>query len=422
MPKRPVPYNCRGTIALALALAAFTSSPVCAQQTTYSWEQLKQRFIAANPTLQAGRLNVREDRANEITAFLRPNPDLSIASDQFNFHPLQPLASADQIADISYLHERGHKRELRRDVAQKATAVATSQQTDLERTLLFNLRSAFVQLLQAKAVLANAKENLAYYDRELQINRARLKAGDIAEVDEDRLELQRIQFESDLETALVNVRTAKIQVLTLLNDRTPIDQFDASGEFDFTDQIPGLEELRKIAVDTRPDLQAAVQSVEEAELAHRLAVANGTTDPTFGFDGGRNPPIYGYVGFSVSIPLRIFDKNQGEKERTALDITRNQHLLEASRAQVFSDVDSAYEAINGTLGLLRPYKAHYLPMAVKVRDTVSYAYQRGGATLLDFLDAQKSYRDVQLNYLNLIGSFLSSAGQLNMAVGREVLQ
>ena len=151
-------------------------------------------------------------------------------------------------------------------------------------------------------------------------------------------------------------------------------------------------------------------------------MANGTTDPTFGFDGGRNPPIYGYVGFSVSIPLRIFDKNQGEKERTALDITRNQHLLEASRAQVFSDVDSAYEAINGTLGLLRPYKAHYLPMAVKVRDTVSYAYQRGGATLLDFLDAQKSYRDVQLNYLNLIGSFLSSAGQLNMAVGREVLQ
>jgi cobalt-zinc-cadmium efflux system outer membrane protein len=164
-----------------------------------------------------------------------------------------------------------------------------------------------------------------------------------------------------------------------------------------------------------------MQAVEEAELAHRLAIANGTTDPTFGIDGGRNPPINLYVGFSVSIPLRIFDKNQGEKERTALDITRNQRLLEASRAQVFSDVDSAYSSMRGTLALLGPYKSHYLPIAVKVRDTVSYAYQRGGATLLDFLDAQQSYRNVELNYLNLVGTFLATAGQLNMAVGKEAL-
>jgi cobalt-zinc-cadmium efflux system outer membrane protein len=411
----------RKSLILAVLATAFTSCPLWAQQASYTWEQLKQRFMSTNPTLQAGRLNIQESRASEITAYLRPNPDLSIASDQFNFHPLQPFALADQIAGISYLHERGHKRELRRDVAQKATAVAMSQQTDLERTLLFNLRTAFVQLLQAKAVFANAKENLAYYDHELDINRARQKAGDIADVDEYRLELQRIQFESDLQTASVNVRTAKIQLLTLMNDRTPIDQFDATGAFDFAEQIPPLEDLRKMALDARPDLQAAMQSVEEAELAHRLAVANGTTDPTFGFDGGRNPPIDLYVGFSVSIPLRIFDKNQGEKERTALDVTRNQRLLEASRAQVFSDVDSAYESINGTLNLLRPYKSRYLPMAVKVRDIVSYAYQRGGATLLDFLDAQQSYRNVELNYLNLVGSFLSTAGQLNMAVGREAL-
>jgi cobalt-zinc-cadmium efflux system outer membrane protein len=296
-----------------------------------------------------------------------------------------------------------------------------SQQTDLERTLMFNLRSAFVQLLQAKAVLENAKENLDYYDHELEINRARQRAGDIADVDEYRLELQRIQFESDVQTSTVNVRTAKIQLLTLMNDRTPVEQFDATGVFDFTEQVPSREELRKIALDSRPDLQAAMQAVEEAELAHRLAIANGTTDPTFGIDGGRNPPINLYVGFSVSIPLRIFDKNQGEKERTALDITRNQRLLEASRAQVFSDVDSAYSSMRGTLALLGPYKSHYLPIAVKVRDTVSYAYQRGGATLLDFLDAQQSYRNVELNYLNLVGTFLATAGQLNMAVGKEAL-
>jgi outer membrane protein, heavy metal efflux system len=411
-----------GLCVLSALLGAVAAPPARAQQTSYTWDQIKQRFFANNPTLQAARLNVQENRAEEVTAYLRPNPDVSLSADQFNFYPLQPLAYADGILGISYLHERGHKRELRRDVAQKATAVALSQQKDLERNLLFNLRSAFVQLLQAKAVSANAQENLDYYDRELRINRERLKAGDISEVDEDRLELQRIQFESDLQTAGVNVRTAKIQLLTLMNDRTPIDRFDATGLFDFTDQVPALEELRKIALDARPDLLAAIQSVEEADLSHRLAIANGTTDPTFGADGGRNPPIDGYIGFSVSIPLRIFDRNQGEKERTALDITRNQRLLDASRAQVFSDVDSAYQTINGTLALLKPYKATYLPMAVKVRETVSYAYQRGAATLLDFLDAQKSYRDVQLNYLNLVGSFLSSAGQLNMAVGQETLQ
>jgi cobalt-zinc-cadmium efflux system outer membrane protein len=183
-----------------------------------------------------------------------------------------------------------------------------------------------------------------------------------------------------------------------------------------------VEQLRAAALDSRPDLKAQMETVEQARTNYKLAVANGSADPTFGFDIGRNPPLFGYVGVSVSIPLRIFDKNQGEKERTNLDITRNERLLEASRAQVFSDVDSAYATLNSTLNLLRPYKSKYLVMATKVRDTVSFAYSRGAATLLDYLDAQKGYRDVQLAYLNLIGSYLTAVSQANMAIGREVIQ
>jgi cobalt-zinc-cadmium efflux system outer membrane protein len=408
--------------ALSAVLAVcFLSSVLSAQPKTYTWQELKDKFEAANPTLRAGQLNIDESRAMEITAFLRPNPDLSIAADQFNFHPAQPFAGADQIGGITYLHERQHKRELRRDAAVQGTQIATSQQQDLERTLLFSLRGAFVNLLQAKAVLVNAKENLDYYDHELRINRERLRAGDIAEVDEDRLELQRVQFESDYENADVNLRTAKIQLLALLDDRTPLDKFDVTGPYEFNDQVPPLEQLRTMALDTRPDLKAQVQTVEQAQTNYKLAVADGSADPTFGFDIGRNPPLYGYVGFSVSLPLRIFDKNQGEKLRTQIDITRNERLLEASKAQVFSDVDSAYATLNSTLNLLRPYKAIYLAKATKVRDTVSFAYQRGAATLLDFLDAQKSYRDVQLAYLNLIGSYLTAVSQTNLAVGREVI-
>jgi cobalt-zinc-cadmium efflux system outer membrane protein len=409
----------RSSVLLLIASAALA-------QQSYTWQQIKEKFEAANPTLQAGRIGIDESKANEITAYLRPNPDFSVGADQFalfGVSPYRPFSQVLESASMSYLHERAHKRELRLESAKKGTTIAESQQADLERTLLFNLRSAFVQALQAKAILENAKENLAYWNHELQINNERLKAGDIAQIDYKRQLLTRAQFDVDLETAQVNLRTAKIQLLTLLNDRTPIERFDVTGKFDYTDQIPGQDELRKIALDNRPDLRAAIQSVDKAVTDHKLAIANGSTDPTFSMDAARNPPgLDAYIGFSISIPLRIFDRNQGEKARTELDITKNQRQQAASQAQVFSDVDTAFETVQSTLNLLKPYKTEYLTTAEEVRDTVSFAYKRGGATLLDYLDAEKSYRDVHLAYLTLVGTFLTAGGQLNMAVGREVIE
>jgi cobalt-zinc-cadmium efflux system outer membrane protein len=278
-----------------------------------------------------------------------------------------------------------------------------------------------VQTIQEKAVLGLAKDNLAYYDHVLDISRDRYKVGQIARVDLDRLELQRVQYESDLQTAEVNLRTAKIQLLALLNDRTPVDQFDVTGPFDFAEQMPSLDEVRQTALDSRPDLRAATESVDKAHTDNRLAWANGSTDPTIGFDIGRNPPIDTYVGMSVSFPLRIFDHNQGEKQRTQLDISRNEQLVQAARAQVFSDVDSAYATVVSTVILLRPYKERYLRQATSVRDTIEFSYQHGAASLLDFLNAQADYRSIQVAYLNLIGSYFDAANQLNLAVGREVI-
>jgi outer membrane protein, heavy metal efflux system len=297
-----------------------------------------------------------------------------------------------------------------------------SGQSDLERNLIFNLRSAFVGILQAEAILKVVTDNLTYWDQVLKISADRKDAGDIAQIDLDRLILQRVQFESDVQTAEVNLRTAKIQLLMLLNDRTPIDNFDVLGLFEFNDQLQPLDQYREIALDNRPDLREAVQTVDKAKTDHRLAVSNGSTDPTFGLDFGRNPPIDEYFGVSVSIPLRVFDRNQGEKLRTQLDIDRNQRLLDATQAQVFNDVDSAYALVNSNLILLRPYKARYLDLATHVRETVRFSYEHGGAALLDFLNAENDYRSVQINYLNLVGAYLIAAGQLNMAVGKEVIQ
>jgi cobalt-zinc-cadmium efflux system outer membrane protein len=373
-------------------------------QTALTWEQVVAKFRAANPNLRAGQLNIAESKASEITAYLKPNPNLSVGLDQlvlFNGNPYRPFGIALPTAGLDYLHERQHKRELRLASAKEGTAIAESQQDDLERTLLFSLRTAFVQVLQAKALLANARENLDYFDKELQINQDRFKAGDIARVDLDRIQLQRVQYESDYQTAQVNARTAKITLLMLLNDRTPVDRFDVSGPFAFQERIHALDDFHAAALVARPDLRAALQAVEKA-----------STDPTV------------YTGIGVSIPLRIFDRNQGEKARTQIDIAHAERQKEAAQAQVFSDVDSAYYTMQSTVNQLRSYisASGYLETAKRIRDTMSFSYQRGQAALVDYLDAQKDYRATEVAYINLVGAYLNAAGQLNMAVGREVVQ
>ncbi len=412
-----------------LLIGGIFTAHLCAQ-TPLTWEQIRARFETSNPTLKANQLNIDESRAAEITAYLRPNPDFSITTDGYqiskNGGVWRPLSGVVETPGISYLHEREHQRELRRDQAKESTAVAESTYLDQERNLIFNLRNAFVQALQAKVVLQNARDNLEYWDRELGLNRTRYAAGDIAQMDLNRMELQRVQFESDFETALVNLRTAKIQLLMLLNDRTPIEQFDVSGTYDFTEELKPLEEFRNIALAARPDLKAAVQNVELAKVTHQLAIANGSTDPTFSTWYSWNPSFSNpfadqTIGGSVNIPLRIFDRNQGEKARTQIDVVRNERLRDANEAQVFSDVDSAYWTLVQNVSLLKPYKAKYLPLATDVRDKMSFSYRNGGASLLDYLDAAKSYRDARLAYLNLIGSYLTAAAQMNMAAGRDVL-
>jgi len=420
----------RASLVLAVALVAGLSQTSYSQQPSFTWQQIRSRFEASNPALLADTLNVDETKAQEITADLRPNPSFTLLTDGTQIAPYQgvwrPFSGTMVQTGLSYLHERDHKRELRLESAQKATAIAQSSHADLERGLLFNLRTAFVSTLAAKAVVQLAGENLAYYDHVLDISRERFKVGDIAQLDLDRLELGRLQYESDLESAEVNLRTAKIQLLTLLNDRTPVEQFDVTGSFDFVDQLASRDEFRQIAMDTRPDLKAAVEAIEKAQTDHKLAVANGSTDPTLAAwwsynPSFNNPYAHQTLGASVNIPLRIFDRNQGEKLRTQVDISRTERLRDASEAQVFGDVDSGYAAVESTLILLRPYKARYLKQSVRVRDTVLFSYQNGGASLLDFLNAQSEYRGIQLSYVNLVGAYLMAAAQLNLAVGREAL-
>ena len=412
---------------LALLLGAY--SPAHAQA-VLTWDQVRTKFEAVNPDLQADQSDVDELKAEEITAFFRPNPQFTLGEDGAQlarYHGVwQPLSGVQLQPSVSYLHEREHKRDLRLESAKQATQIGGSLHEDLERNLLFSLRSAFVQTLEAKAVLELARTELEYYDHIIQISQARFNAGDLAQIDLDRIELLRVQYESEIETATVNLRTEKITLLQLLDDRTPVDQFDVTGPYEFSADLKPLDDFRQAALAARPDLRAALESIEQSKTNHKLAVANGSTDPTFGAWYTYNPSFsnsydHQTLGLNVSIPLRIFDRNQGEKQRALIDIDRNQQLTEATRAQVFSDVDSAYELVRSNIALLTPYRDKYKDQATRVRDTVTYAYQHGGASLMDFLNAQSDYRVVQLAYLQLIGSYLAAASQLNLAVGREVI-
>lgn len=414
---------------LAPCFSPAQQSPAPAQALT--WDQVKAKFEATNPALKADADNVDEMRAEEITANLRPNPQLSLSEDGNQIAPhdgvWQPLAGADVQPGVSYLHERDHKRELRLQSAKEGTTITESQHEDLKRNLEFTLRTAFVQTLEAKTVLKMAKADLDYYDHIIEISRDRFKAGDIAQIDMDRIELLRVQYESEVQTAMVNLRTAKIQLLQLLNDRTPVEQFDVDGPFDFSPALQPLDDFHQVALASRPDLQAALETIQQSETNHKLAEANGSTDPTFSSwytwnASNNNPNGTQTLGLGVSIPLRIFDQNQGEKKRTQIDIERSRQASEAARAQVFSDVDTAYALVESDIELLKPYKAKYNDEALKVRDTVTYSWQQGGASLMDFLNAQSDYRQVQLAYAQLIGAYLTAVGQLNLAVGREVMQ
>ena len=431
---RPTLWSVPAVVALGMANVCAQTAPAAqpsAVAEIWTWDHVKDRFELNNTTLQASRLNIDELKAQEITAHLRPNPDLTVSADGTQIAPSngvwKPFAGTLISPAVSQLFERRNKRNLRYQAAKEGTAVGVAQASDSERTLLFNLRTAFVGVLQAKAVVNLAQENLDYYDKILKVSRDRFEAGDIAQIDLDRLELQRLQYESDLQTALVNLRTSKINLLALLDDRRPVDSYDVDGTFDFREDLLSLDDYRQDALKARPDLQAAVLSVKQAETNYKLAVADGSTDPTvsawFTHNGSfNNPDALNTLGVSVSIPLRIFDRNQGEKLRTKIDINRNEKLRQGVETQVYADVDSAYATVSSNLTLLRPYKQNYLAQAVRVRDTILFSYQHGGASLLDFFNAASDYRTVELSYVNLVGSYLTAAAQLNQAVGREVIQ
>jgi cobalt-zinc-cadmium efflux system outer membrane protein len=389
-------------------------------------DQAIQMAIQHNQALLAARTTVQQSQAQEVTANLRPNPQFTAI---WAYLPLYRTEegflsylhdSTEFDAGLSYLKERGHKRQLRLQAARDGTAVTRSQVEDNERTLKFQVASQFINVQLAESVLDLAQQNVASYQRTVDLGESQFKGGAISENDFLKIKLQLVQYQTDLQQAQLSRVQALSDLRQLLGHETVPADYTIAGTFDYKPLVVTFEELQAKALQNRPDLRAAQQGVSAANSQYALAKANGKQDVTL---EGNYSHSSGFNTFSVSmsIPLAIFDRNQGEIARTNYAISQARYGLRGTNGQVITDVRDAYEGLQTSNRVVNLYRSGNLEISQKNRDISEYAYQRGATSLLDFLDAERTYRATQLAYRQAVAAYLLALEQLYQAVGTRSL-
>ena len=408
---------------VASALAAQAPPPAPPPVVPLTLQQAVARALTANPTLQSAREHVSAVDANKITAGLRQNPNLTLYGQGINLpeSPNQPDGNPFfYSANVSRLFERGNKRGLRLDAANAMADSTQSLYRDQQRQLVLAVRAAFTSMLLAKASLDVAEENLTDYRKTVNLSRDRLNAGDITQTDFDRIDLQQVQFESDADNAQLNLQQASSQLQLLFGVDRPAGILDVQGTLD-PPQLPlTMTEAEDKGLASRPDYLAARQALTAGEANAKLAIANGTTDPTLAAEYDRNGIDNGF-GLSLNIPLRVFDRNQGEKQRTRYEVESSRFAVTAARNQVVSDVDQAWMAYDTAQRLAQRYNSHYLDEASHVRDNLQFSYRNGNATLLDYLSALRDYRAIRVSSLTANAQVWLAIHQLSFASATDIL-
>jgi len=379
-----------------------------------------------NHALLALRSTILQSQAQEVTANLRPNPVLAwdaqflpiFQPDQFSGDYLDNNAQFD--AGVSYLFERGKKRQHRLQAAKDATAVVRSQVSDSERQLAFSVAQQFINVLLAESTLAFAQQDLESFQKTVDISESRFHAGDMSEGDLLKIKLQLLQFQSDVSAA----KLARVQALAglrqFLGFESVADDYDVSGDLDYQTMKATLPDLKTMAAQSRPDLIAAQQGVTAARSQLALAEVNGKQDLTAGMNYTHTAGVSS-AAFAFNIPLAVFDRNQGEIARTRYAITQSQEQLSETAQQVSTDVVDAYENLRTNDQIIQLYRGGYVDQAKQSRDISEYAYRRGAASLLDYLDSERTYRANQLAYRQALANYMLAVEQLRQALGTRNL-
>ena len=410
----------------AMFFAVLVGAASAQNPTLISLDQAVDLALAHNHSIKATRTLILQNQAQEITANLRPNPTFGADSQFVPFFSPQDF-SGDNLNQtqqfdlgIGYLFERGHKRQRRLQAARDLTSVTRAQVGDAERTLAFNVGQQFVSVLLAESTLQFALEDLKGFQQTVDISEAQLKAGFIGEGDYLKIKLQLLQFQTDVSSA----RLAKVQALVSLRgllgyNAVPPD-YDVIGDLAYQPLEANLEDLQMKAMRERPDFRAAELGITAAQSQILLARANAKVDVNGTYDfthvSGENT-----ASIFVNFELPIFNRNQGEIARTGYALNQAQEQQQAASDTVLSDVSNAYEAVRSNDQVVQLYTSGYLKQAQDSRDISEYAYKRGAASLLDFLDAERSYRSVQLAYRQALASYMTALEQLKEAVGTRHL-
>jgi outer membrane protein, heavy metal efflux system len=406
-----------GQVVFAQAPAPAPPPPPAAPITM---QQAVDMALAHNPMLLSAQQNLLSMKGQEVEAGLRQNPDFSFAGENVSIPTTNPAGPYFYSASLSRLFERGQKRRWRLDGARATTAQTEAQYHDQIRQTTLLVRQNFTNLVLAKATLKLAQDNLSSFRHALQINLDRYNAGDIGKLDYERLDLQLAQYESDESNAEMNLVQASDELQTLLGIGQPSRSFDVSGELVPPPLSANLTDLEQKALTARPDYQAAQAAVRVADANVKLAYANGTTDPTLEGEYDRSGDFNSF-GFSVSIPLRIFDRNQGNKDTSKYQAQASRFGQVAAQNQVYSDVEQAYIQYTTSKVLSDRYNGHYLAEAKDVLSIAQFAYEHGGIALLDYLSALQDDRTTSLNALNSYAQTWLAIHQLSFASATEVV-
>ena len=414
-------------VSLSVAMAAWTSalSAQTASALKLDLDQAIQLALVHNHNLQAARSEIQQSQAEETTAAIRPNPvftydDLFIplSPSQFTGSNINQISEFDVAAAFTW--ERGHKRPARIEAAQDQTAVTRSQVYDNQRTLTFNVAQQFINVLLAKSTLAFARQDLESFKRTVDISQSQYKAGAISEGDYLKIHLQLLQFQQDVSSAQLALVQARANLRQYLGYDAVPDDFDVAGDLAYVPVHANKQDLELLALQRRPDLLAAKQGITAADSQYKLARANGKRDLTTAFTYTHVAGISS-AGFTASIEIPVWDRNQGEIARTHYAIAGAQESEKAAEDIVRNDVDNAYGGFQSADQIARLYESGYLKQAQDSRDISEYAYRRGAASLLDFLDAERSYRATELAYRQALADYMLAVEITREAVGTRNL-
>jgi cobalt-zinc-cadmium efflux system outer membrane protein len=421
-------YAVAGVVIVAAATPAVAqpATPPAAPVAHLSMDDAVRLALARNPSMAASRLDIDASKADEITAGLKPNPSVSFGADGlalFSPHRLTPSFFGDDVSysgTLDYTFERGGKRQRRMTVAADATGVTAQNVRDGERQLRFDTRQAFIDVLLAKAASDLADENLRSFSEVVDINQQRVQAGDLAEAEFYRISLQKLEFQQDVSAASVALVQARAALRQLVGYESVADDFVVDGALAYTPQAATLDDLKQVALATRPDLLAANRAASLARDTAALERANRARDVGGELSYTHTGPDNA-IGVGVAIDLPVHDRNQGNIARADVAVRQAEATAAATRAAVITDVVNAYAAFQTSRDVVELFQSGYLDQARQSLDISRYVYQQGSGTLLDFLDAERTYRNTQVGDLQALAAYMTSVQQINLAVGKQVM-